>query len=103
MSSFGGAAGVPGRLFIQQKDGSFVESTQGNRVPDRKYEDWGALFFDAKATDSRHLYVASCGYASRRLQKVAADRHLHQPRGRPFARIRALSGDAHLYRSGGGG
>src|SRR5256885_14511606 len=33
----GGAAGVPGKLFIQQKDGSFVESTQGQPwVTDKK-------------------------------------------------------------------
>src|SRR5205814_2663982 len=53
----GGAAGVPGKLFIQQKDGSFVESTQGQPwVTDKKYEDWGALFFDANGEIGR----ASC-------------------------------------------
>src|SRR5437773_10015379 len=41
----GGAAGVPGKLVIQQKDGSFVESPPGQpRVTDQRDEDWGALF-----------------------------------------------------------
>jgi hypothetical protein len=69
----GGAAGVPGKLFIQQRDGRFVESTQGQPwLADKDYEDWGALFFDATGDGLPDLYVASCGYqlapVSRRLQ-----------------------------------
>jgi len=69
----GGAAGVPGKLFVQRKDGSFVESSQGQPwVADRDYEDWGALFFDANGDGLLDLYVASGGYqlapGSRRLQ-----------------------------------
>jgi hypothetical protein len=69
----GGAAGVPGKLFVQRKDGSFVESTHGQPwVADREYEDWGALFFDANGDGLPDLYVASGGYqlapGSRRLQ-----------------------------------
>ncbi|PYO99131.1 MAG: hypothetical protein DMD60_02410 [Gemmatimonadetes bacterium] len=70
----GGAGGeAPGRLFIQRKDGSFVESTDGQPwVADRQYEDWGALFFDANGDGLPDLYVASGGYqlapGSRRLQ-----------------------------------
>src|SRR5207248_6017520 len=59
----GGAAGVPGRLFIQRKDGSFVESTQGQPwAAEKDYEDWGALFFDANGDGLPDLYVASGGY-----------------------------------------
>jgi hypothetical protein len=59
----GGAAGVPGKLFIQQKDGSFVESTQGQPwVADKDYDDWGALFFDANGDGLPDLYVASGSY-----------------------------------------
>src|SRR5882672_613971 len=69
----GGAAGAPGKLFVQRKDGSFVESSQGQPwVADRDYEDWGALFFDANGDGLPDLYVASGGYplapGSRRLQ-----------------------------------
>jgi hypothetical protein len=59
----GGGAGVPGKLFIQRKDGSFVESKE--REPweaDKAYEDWGALFFDANGDGRPDLYVASGGY-----------------------------------------
>ncbi len=59
----GGAAGVPGKLFVQGKDGSFVESTHGQPwAADNQFEDWGALFFDANGDGRPDLYVASCGY-----------------------------------------
>jgi hypothetical protein len=59
----GGAADVPGRLFIQRKDGSFVESTRGQPwEADKAYDDWGALFFDANGDNLLDLYVASGGY-----------------------------------------
>jgi enediyne biosynthesis protein E4 len=69
----GGAAGVPGKLFVRRKDGSVVESSQGQPwLTDRDYEDWGALFFDANGDGLPDLYVASGGYqlvpGSRRLQ-----------------------------------
>src|SRR5258708_32412973 len=59
----GGAAGVPGVLYIQQKDGSFVASPQGQPwAADSAYEDWGAVFFDANGDGLPDLYVASGGY-----------------------------------------
>jgi hypothetical protein len=71
----GGSSGVPGKLFLQRKDGSFVESVQ--RQPwaaDKDYEDWGALFFDANGDGRPDLYVASCGY------RLAPVSHLLQDR-----------------------
>jgi enediyne biosynthesis protein E4 len=60
----GGGDGVPGKLFIQRKDGSFVESTEGQPwEADKAYEDWGAVFFDANGDGRPDLYVASGGYA----------------------------------------
>jgi enediyne biosynthesis protein E4 len=59
----GGGNGVPGKLFLQRKDGSFVESTDGQPwEADKAYEDWGALFFDANGDGLPDLYVASGGY-----------------------------------------
>jgi enediyne biosynthesis protein E4 len=59
----GGGGGVPGKLFLQRKDGSFVESVQGQPwAADKDYDDWGALFFDANGDGRPDLYVASCGY-----------------------------------------
>src|SRR5207302_885978 len=88
----GGAAGVPGKLFIQQKDGSFVESTQGQPwVTDKKYEDWGALFFDANGDGRPDLYVASCGYALAPTSELLQDRiYINQGGGRFAKDPRAL-------------
>jgi hypothetical protein len=59
----GGASDVAGRLFLQRKDGSFVESIQGEPwQADKRYEDWGALFFDANGDGRPDLYVTSGGY-----------------------------------------
>ncbi len=59
----GGGNGVPGKLFIQGRDGSFVESKQGQPwEADKAYEDCGAIFFDANGDGRPDLYVASGGY-----------------------------------------
>jgi hypothetical protein len=59
----GGATGVGGQLFVQQKDGRFTPSTEGQPfAADKNYADWGALFFDANGDGLPDLYVASGGY-----------------------------------------
>ena len=59
----GGGAGRPGQLFLQQKDGTFVESAAGQPwKADSAFDDWGALFFDANGDGLPDLYVASCNY-----------------------------------------
>src|SRR5438876_22729 len=69
----GGSAGVPGKLFLQRRDGSFVESTQGQPwAADKEYEDWGAVCSEGNGDGRPDQYVASGGYqlspVSRRLQ-----------------------------------
>src|SRR5213080_51950 len=88
----GGAAGIQCTLFIQRKDGSFVESTQGQAwVTDKKYEDWGALFFDANGDGLPDLYVASCGYALAPTSELLQDRiYINQGGGRFAKDPRAL-------------
>ena len=80
----GGAAGVPGKLFMQRKDGSFVGSVPGQPWPaDKDYEDWGALFFDANGDDLPDLYVASCGYQHTPVSQLLQDRlYVNQGGGR---------------------
>ena len=83
----GGAAGVPGRLFLQRKDGSFVESVQGQPwVADKDYEDWGALFFDANGDGLPDLYVASCGYQLAPVSRLLQDRLYINRGGGKFVR-----------------
>ena len=88
----GGAAGVPGKLFVQRKDGSWVESTHGQPwLADKQYEDWGALFFDANGDGLPDLYVASCGYALAPTSELLQDRiYINQGGGRFAKDPRAL-------------
>ena len=59
----GGGAGVPGKLFLQKKDGAFTEQTSGEPwEADKSFDDWGALFFDANGDGLPDLYVSSGGY-----------------------------------------
>ncbi|MGE5803947.1 MAG: VCBS repeat-containing protein, partial [Gemmatimonadota bacterium] len=59
----GGMGEEPGKLFLQQRSGRFVESPQGQPwAADKNYDDWGARFFDANGDGLPDLYVASCGY-----------------------------------------
>ena len=59
----GGHGGAPGKLFLQQKDGTFVESSAGQPwEADKAYDDWAAVFFDANGDGRLDLYVASGGY-----------------------------------------
>src|SRR3989440_12470644 len=88
----GGAAGAPGKLFIQRKDGSFVESTQGQPwAADNAYEDWGALFFDANGDGLPDMYVASCGYQLAPKSRLLQDRlYVNQGGGRFVRDTQAL-------------
>ena len=71
----GGARGVPGRLFLQRRDGSFVESSEGQPwAADKEYEDWGAVFFDANGDGRPDLYVASGGYQLSPVSRLLQDR-----------------------------
>jgi hypothetical protein len=59
----GGGSGIPGRLFVLRKNGSFAESTHAQPwMADTTHDDWGALFFDANGDRLPDLYVASGGY-----------------------------------------
>jgi len=83
----GGVNGVPGKLFIQRKDGSFVESVQGQPwAADKDYDDWGALFFDANGDGLPDLYVASCGYQRAPGSRLLQDRLYINKGGGRFVR-----------------
>ena len=56
-----GAAGFEGKLMMQMTDGSFKEKAQASFVADKKFEDGGAIFFDADGDGDNDLYVASGG------------------------------------------
>ncbi|TFF39321.1 VCBS repeat-containing protein [Mucilaginibacter psychrotolerans] len=58
----GGAYGQAARLYLQQKNGSFVEKKLPSFEADHNYTDAGAVFLDANADGKPDLYVASGGY-----------------------------------------
>src|SRR5207247_9586913 len=57
----GGAKWQPGKLFIQQKDGTFRVSSQPSIAADSLAEDIGAEFFDANGDGFPDLFVVSGG------------------------------------------
>jgi hypothetical protein len=57
----GGAKNQPGKLFIQQRDGRFVSSSEKEFAKDSISEDLGAVFFDANGDGRPDLYVVSGG------------------------------------------
>ena len=57
----GGAKWQPGRLYIQQRDGTFRASTQPALQADSLMEDVDAIFFDANGDGHPDLYVVSGG------------------------------------------
>ena len=56
----GGAQGNPGKVFIQNKQGSFDE--KANTMFDKMHTDADALFFDVDGDKDMDLYVVSGGY-----------------------------------------
>jgi hypothetical protein len=59
----GGGNRQPGTLFLQQKDGRFLASTQGQPwQADSAFDDWGALLTDLNGDGRPDLYVSSGGY-----------------------------------------
>ncbi|MDH3709868.1 MAG: VCBS repeat-containing protein [Cyclobacteriaceae bacterium] len=57
----GGAAGLPGSLFIQQRDGSFSRKQLEFWEEQKDFEDIAALFFDSDSDGDSDLYVVSGG------------------------------------------
>jgi hypothetical protein len=58
----GGGSGQPGTLFIQQKKGKFITTSQPAFEADKQSEDADALYFDANGDGFPDLYVCSGGY-----------------------------------------
>ncbi len=79
----GGAAGFPGRLFLQQADGRFLEASDQPWAADKDADDWGALFFDANGDGRPDLYIANGGYRTPAPSSAYQDRlYINQGHGR---------------------
>ena len=79
----GGAKWQPGRLLVQQRDGSFRASDQPALAADSLAEDVDAAFFDADGDGAPDLYVASAGNEFWGAAAALRDRlYLNDGRGR---------------------
>ena len=58
----GGGSGKAGALYIQQKNGTFIQKTEPAFEADKLSEDADGLFFDANGDGFTDLYVVSGGY-----------------------------------------
>jgi hypothetical protein len=70
----GGAKNQPGKLLLQQKDGSFVSVNDSLFAADAISEDLGAVFFDANGDGRPDLYVVSGGSEYGELASALQDR-----------------------------
>jgi hypothetical protein len=88
----GGARGTRARLFLQQVDGNFAESSLAQPwEADKAYEDWAAAFLDANGDGRLDLYVASGGYQLAPSSNLLQDRlYLNEGGGRFVRDSRAL-------------
>jgi len=57
----GGAMGHAAKLFLQNKNGSFIQNTLNDFEKDKEYEDVSSIFFDANGNGFMDLYVVSGG------------------------------------------
>ncbi len=58
----GGAAGSPGKIWINDGNGAFTVQVPAALLDDAAYEDMGGLWFDADGNGFNDLYVVSGGY-----------------------------------------
>lgn len=60
----GGGNGKAGAVFLQQKNGSFLQVSNPDLEADKTFEDADAVIFDANGDQLPDLYIASGGYHS---------------------------------------
>jgi hypothetical protein len=89
-----GGLGVPGQLFIQQTNGSFVADAQPGFSQDDLSEDIDAVFFDADNDGDEDLYVVSGGYNYNQGDKELQDRLYINNNGKFVKSIQSLPVEA---------
>lgn len=72
----GGSFSYSGQLFLQQRDGKFVQKSMipNADINTKRWEDEGMLLFDADADNDLDLYVSSGGYENDRNSVVYQDK-----------------------------
>ena len=77
----GGANGNPGRLYIQQKDGTFTLKKEPAFEADKDFSEVAAVFFDANGDGKPDLYVCSGGYGDLLPEDSLLQDHLYLNNG----------------------
>lgn len=79
----GGASQYPGGLYFQQPNGTFVKQQSEALEQDRRYEDLGALIFDADKDGDNDLYVVSGGNEYEKDSEALQDRlYINEGKGK---------------------
>ncbi len=85
-----GGLGAPGKLFIQQTDGSFIADVQPGFSQDDLCEDIDAVLFDADNDGDEDLYVVSGGYNYNEGDKELQDRLYINTNGKFVKSVQSL-------------
>ena len=72
----GGAFGFSAQIFLQQRDGNFVQRDllKANDISSKEREDEGVLLFDADGDGDLDLYIASGGFQAKSMTTAYQDR-----------------------------
>ena len=84
---FGGAKNQAGGVFVQQKNGNYVERPHEHFIADKGSEDVDAIFFDMDKDGDLDLYVVSGGYEFPGNSGLLQDRLYENDGGGNFTRL----------------
>ncbi len=87
----GGAAGISGRLFIQNHEGTFDEKERGSWTQDKASEDMGITFIDVDNDNDLDLFIVSGGNEFNEGDKALQDRlYINNGKGEFTKKVNAL-------------
>ncbi len=96
----GGGSGHAGALYIQQKNGQFIQNTQPAFDADKLSEDADALFVDVNNDGFKDLYVVSGGYDNYASADVLLQDRLYLNDGKGnFTKVNSALPEMHVSKS----